>query len=259
MVATIADAGRRGGSPPRGTGRGRHPPHRLGPALPGRAIPPAPRARRDDWTPPPTGPAGRARPLHGPLRAGDRHGRARRSAKPQSFEVDVLGHATLAAADRDAVLAFQSRVARLQRAVLGAERLVDELESAARPGAQGDRRDAGARSGARPPRARARARARSSLDRDLGRPLPAPPPGEHAAVDLGARPERWSTAAGTRPSPPTATQVDAYRIAGEAFATAARRARQAPRRRSRGARTRARARRRALDARAGCRPGRSKP
>lgn len=81
----------------------------------------------DAWTPPPTGPL--AAPGRYTARIELVTGEARTPVgEPQSFEVEALGNATLAAADRDAVLAFQAKVARLQRAVLGAERLVDELE-----------------------------------------------------------------------------------------------------------------------------------
>ena len=41
-------------------------------------------------------------------------------AEPQSFVAETTGTATLAAEDRDALVAFQQKVARLQRAVLGA-------------------------------------------------------------------------------------------------------------------------------------------
>jgi photosystem II stability/assembly factor-like uncharacterized protein len=47
-------------------------------------------------------------------------------AEPQTFEAVPLGNATLAAEDRKATLAFQSKVARLQRAVVGAISAVDE-------------------------------------------------------------------------------------------------------------------------------------
>ncbi len=49
-------------------------------------------------------------------------------AEPRSFEVDVLHNATLPAENRAAVLAFQQKVARLQRAVLGARKLAGQIE-----------------------------------------------------------------------------------------------------------------------------------
>jgi hypothetical protein len=47
-------------------------------------------------------------------------------AEPQTFEAVPLGNATLAAEDRGATLAFQQKVARLQRAVAGAVSVVEE-------------------------------------------------------------------------------------------------------------------------------------
>ncbi len=48
--------------------------------------------------------------------------------EPMSFEVSALGTATLAAKDKEARLAFQKKTARLQRAVLGAQRALSEAE-----------------------------------------------------------------------------------------------------------------------------------
>lgn len=48
--------------------------------------------------------------------------------EPRRFECAPLGIASLAAPDREAVLAFQRKVSRLQRAVLGASKLVDETQ-----------------------------------------------------------------------------------------------------------------------------------
>jgi photosystem II stability/assembly factor-like uncharacterized protein len=84
-------------------------------------------AERSPWLPPKAG------PLVVPGRYTVRLERVADGAvealvEPRAFEVEVLGHATLPAADRAAVAEFQARVARLQRAVLGSERLVDELD-----------------------------------------------------------------------------------------------------------------------------------
>ena len=49
--------------------------------------------------------------------------------EPQTFETVPLGTATLPAEDREALLDFQQQTARLQRAVLGAVRAVDETQS----------------------------------------------------------------------------------------------------------------------------------
>ncbi|ANM31682.1 glycosyl hydrolase [Acidobacteria bacterium Mor1] len=47
--------------------------------------------------------------------------------EPQTFRTEPLGTAKLAAKDRDALLAFQRKVARLQRAVLGANRVRGQM------------------------------------------------------------------------------------------------------------------------------------
>lgn len=47
---------------------------------------------------------------------------------PQQFNTVVLNNATLPAADREGLLAFQKKVARLQRAVEGSSRLLDEVK-----------------------------------------------------------------------------------------------------------------------------------
>ena len=47
--------------------------------------------------------------------------------EPQTFQAVPLAAASLSAPDRAAVLAFAARVSRLQRAVLGASRLADDL------------------------------------------------------------------------------------------------------------------------------------
>ncbi len=49
-------------------------------------------------------------------------------AGPQTFSAAPLANTTLPAADRNALLAFQRRVADLQRAVLGASRVADEVK-----------------------------------------------------------------------------------------------------------------------------------
>jgi len=54
-------------------------------------------------------------------------GRVEALAGPVTFDVEVLANATLPAQDRAAVLAWQQKVARLQRAVLGAAKVVGEL------------------------------------------------------------------------------------------------------------------------------------
>jgi photosystem II stability/assembly factor-like uncharacterized protein len=95
-------------------------------------YPPANPARkgggeRPSYLPPPQGPfvAPGSYAVRVELVAG---GKTEPLAGPVSFEVDVLANATLPARDRAAVLDFQRKTARLQRAALGAQRLVGELE-----------------------------------------------------------------------------------------------------------------------------------
>ncbi|MDQ1347375.1 MAG: hypothetical protein QG573_745, partial [Acidobacteriota bacterium] len=75
-------------------------------------------------------------PAQGPLAAPGRYrarleqsaGGSTRVLGEVDFEVEVLANATLPAKDRAAVLDFQRQTARLQRAVLGAERFAAELK-----------------------------------------------------------------------------------------------------------------------------------
>ncbi|HEX9800977.1 MAG TPA: glycosyl hydrolase [Thermoanaerobaculia bacterium] len=171
---------------------------------------------RSPWLPPPAGPfvapgaysvrldriqSGEVTPLAGPV----------------AFEVDVLGNATLAAKDRAAVLEFQLRVARLQRAVLGAVGLAGQLEERlalvriAMDGAP-----------ALDPRLDARARAFElelesieialSGDRFLRRRQENTPPAIDERV-MNVVYSSWYTTA-----EPTTTQRDAFRYASELFA-----------------------------------------
>jgi photosystem II stability/assembly factor-like uncharacterized protein len=168
------------------------------------------------WLPPPLG------PLAGPGRYSARlelvaDGQTRALGAPVTFEVEVLGNATLPAADGEAVRAFQLRTARLQRAVLGAEKLVGELEE--RLGlVRAAIRDAPALD----PAADARAHALELELDDLSIALSGDsflrqlnentPPAISERVQNVVYSSWFSTAA------PTRTQEDAYRIAGEAFA-----------------------------------------
>ncbi len=56
-------------------------------------------------------------------------GEATRLGEPQTFACVPLGNATLPAPDRPALLAFQKQVADLQRAVLGAQKVMEETTS----------------------------------------------------------------------------------------------------------------------------------
>jgi hypothetical protein len=138
-------------------------------------------------------------------------------AEPVSFEARPLGLATLPAEDREAVLAFQSRVGRLQRSVLGAARAAEEAQGRFdliqkalddTPGAD--------------PSLATDARALEERLKDLvvelegdstiaSRNEPTPP----AIVDRVQRVVRGSW---TSSSAPTATQRDSYAAAAQAFA-----------------------------------------
>jgi len=138
-------------------------------------------------------------------------------AGPVEFETVALGTATLAAEDRRALLAFQFKVARLQRAVLGAGSAIreanarlDHLRKAyedtpgAAPEMAGEIRGLDDRladidkalNGDRV-RGRRNEPTHRSISRRVGRIVSA----------------QWSSS-----SAPTQTNIDAYRIAGKAFA-----------------------------------------
>jgi hypothetical protein len=138
-------------------------------------------------------------------------------AGPVAFEVEALGNATLPAKDRAAVLAFQQKVARLQRAVLGAVALAGELDVRlelvrvaldATP----------ALDAATDARARALELELESIsialsgDRFLRRAQENTPPAIDERV-MNVVYASWYTTA-----EPTRTQLDAYRYAGELFA-----------------------------------------
>jgi photosystem II stability/assembly factor-like uncharacterized protein len=173
-------------------------------------------AEQDPWLPPALG------PLVGPGRYTAQlelvaDGKTTALGDPVSFDVELLGQATLPAADGAAVRAFQARTARLQRAVLGAENLVSELA---------DRlalaRKAIAETPALDPATDARAHALElelddlsialSGDSFLRRLNENTPPSISERVQNVVYSSWFSTAA------PTRTQLDAYGIAGGAFA-----------------------------------------
>jgi photosystem II stability/assembly factor-like uncharacterized protein len=143
-----------------------------------------------------------------------------------TFEVEALANATLPAKDRAEVLAFQRKTARLQRAVLGAARLVGELEerlallrigvdAPLMPGKAGAPLPAG-------PELDARLRA---LELELAK-IEVALSGDtflrrRNENDLPSISERVMNVVGsswTSTAEPTRTQRDAYRIAGTEFA-----------------------------------------
>ena len=134
----------------------------------------------------------------------------------QSFEVKPLGTATLPAADREALLAFQKKTARLQRAVLGASRAaadanmqLSQLERALQafpqaPAELGERRDGLATD---------LAELRRLLDGDsLLRRRGDPSPPSITSRVQGIIRSHWNST-----SAPTETVKRSYDIAAEAF------------------------------------------
>jgi hypothetical protein len=145
--------------------------------------------------------------------------------EPQPFAAQPLGLATLAAKDKQALLAFQQKTAGLQRAVLGAVRLTRETQSridylkkavletpAADPGL-GEQLTSIAR----------------RLD-DVRVALSGDPVlqsrNEPALPSIVARVQRVVRSQWASSSAPTQTNLDAYEIAGEAFAAVLRDLRQ---------------------------------
>ncbi len=137
-------------------------------------------------------------------------------AEPQSFEVIPLELATFAAEDREQVMAFQKKVARLQRAVRGAIRVTGEARTRI-----DHVRKAILETPATPPSLLADvhsldAKLRGIVtkltgDRTLSRQMEPVPTSINRRVQsvVGSQ---WSVT-----SPPTESQRDAYRWAGEAF------------------------------------------
>ncbi|MEO7794611.1 MAG: glycosyl hydrolase, partial [Thermoanaerobaculia bacterium] len=139
------------------------------------------------------------------------------------FAVEPLGNATLQAKDRAAVLDWQRKTARLQRAVLGAERLAGELqERLALLRIALDAEQAGGFEARRNGELDGRLRA---LELELGK-ITIALSGDsflraRNEADLPSISERVTNVVGsswTSTAEPTRTQVDAYSIAGRAFA-----------------------------------------
>jgi len=137
-------------------------------------------------------------------------------AGPVEFAVEVLGNATLPAKDRAAVLAFQQKLARLQRAVLGAEGLVGDTANRLALMRKAIRETPGL-----DPAVDAEARQLELALQKIGIALsgdsflrrknePTPP-------SISERVQNAVLASWITTAEPTATQRDAYRFAGEAF------------------------------------------
>ena len=138
-------------------------------------------------------------------------------ARPVEFETATLGAATLGAADKQALLIFQRKVARLQRAVQGAGRAIREANTrlehlskayedtpAAAPELAGEIRALELRL--------ADITKQLNGDRLRGRR------NEPTHRSISQRVNRIVSAQWSSSSAPTQTNAEAYRIAGEAFA-----------------------------------------
>ena len=137
--------------------------------------------------------------------------------EPQTFEAVPLGTATLAAQDRPALLAFQEKVSRLQRAVLGASAVVGEAQTrlkyvnralletpAADPALAVEAREIGMRL--------------KDIDEELNGDATANVFREAVPPSISQRVSQIVSGAWTSTSAPTKTHQDNYRIAAEAFA-----------------------------------------
>lgn len=135
----------------------------------------------------------------------------------QKFDVVPLELATFAAKDRSAVLAFHKKLARLQRAVAGAFPFADEVQNRINHVRAALRETPGADPTQVAEIERIQQRLNDLLVELRGDPTlakreePQPPSiGQRLYEIIG---DQWNVT-----SPPTQTQVDGYRYAGEAFA-----------------------------------------
>ena len=144
-------------------------------------------------------------------------GKVERLAGPVEFEVVSLNLATFGAEDRASVLAFQAKVARLQRAVLGAQRAAGEAETRLRHLRQAilETPGAGAALAEREETLRHRLdaiqvalRGDSTLS---SRAVPDEPSISGRVSSIVSR--QWGTT-----SPPSKSDEEQYRFAGDAFA-----------------------------------------
>jgi photosystem II stability/assembly factor-like uncharacterized protein len=145
--------------------------------------------------------------------------------EPQRFAAQPLGLATLAAEDKQALLAFQQKTAGLQRAVLGAVRLTSETQTRIDHLTKAvlDTPEADARLGEDLNSIAARLdelRVALSGDPVLGSR------NEPALPSIVARVQRVVRSQWASSSAPTQTNIDAYEIAGAAFETVLRDLRQ---------------------------------
>ena len=137
--------------------------------------------------------------------------------EPQGFEAAPIGSETLPAADRQAVLAFQRKTARLQRAVLGAtktigeaQQRIDHLRKAALDTPAGDADWLA--------RLESIETALENLGDDLTGDKTISSRYEPVAPSIRGRVQRIVSSQWRTSSAPTGTQERAYEIAAEAFA-----------------------------------------
>jgi hypothetical protein len=137
--------------------------------------------------------------------------------EPRTFTAEVLGTSSLPPADRDALLAFQQKAGRLQRAVIGAVKAVDEA---------GTRLDHLKQALEDTPAAEAalarEARGLESRRKDLEVALTgdAVVAGYQEPTPMSIVARARSTVSWNSTSAPTGTQKRAYEIASEQFETA---------------------------------------
>ncbi len=173
-------------------------------------------AERDPWEQPPTGPLALPGTYTVTL-AQETDGVVTPLAEPESFEVVPLELATFAAPDRQEVMAFHKKVARLQRAVRGALRAADEAQTRLKHVRQAffDTPDAdpallGEIQALQGRLNKLLTELRGDQTRRK-REEPNPPSINERVMEVVG--DQWSAT-----SPPTQTQRDAYRLVGAAFA-----------------------------------------
>jgi photosystem II stability/assembly factor-like uncharacterized protein len=136
--------------------------------------------------------------------------------EPQTFETVPLGLAKLATGDREALLAFQAKAARLQRAALGAVRAageaqtrIDHLKAAidATPAAPADLAD----------RVRTIETSLQELQTRLSGDRTVGSRNEPTLPSIVSRVQRVVYGQLASTSPPTQTNMDAYQVASDAF------------------------------------------
>ena len=138
-------------------------------------------------------------------------------AGPVAFECASLGSATLGAGDKKPLLAFQLKVARLQRAVLGAGRALREADGRL-DHLREAYRDTPSAPAALAEEIRALDTRLANLDKELNGDRVRGRRNEPTHRSISRRVGRIVSAQWSSSSPPTLSNVEAYRIAGREFA-----------------------------------------